>query len=213
MANAFITASNVILWAVAFLLGFLLLGALRALARLTWRLDQLEATSVTRAGRGGLKPGSKAPEFTLPSAAGGEVSLRDYSGRQLLLVFSQPNCAPCHAVVPALNKLHQKDGMDVVVICNGDDAAVRQWTAEVGARFPVLGQEHWKVSKKYEVFATPFGFVIGADGMIRAKGVTSNQEYLGFLLDDARSAAPEGIVESAPENESAAPVEVPEEVR
>jgi hypothetical protein len=61
--------SYVILWLALLFLGFLLLGALRALALLRWRLEQLEAITPTRIGRGGLKPGKKAPDFTLPSAA------------------------------------------------------------------------------------------------------------------------------------------------
>src|SRR5438105_14591379 len=56
----------VILWLVVLLLAFLLLGALRALGLLSWRLEQLEATTPKRLGRDGLKPGKKAPDFTLP---------------------------------------------------------------------------------------------------------------------------------------------------
>jgi prepilin-type N-terminal cleavage/methylation domain-containing protein/prepilin-type processing-associated H-X9-DG protein len=56
--------SYVALWLVVLFLGFLLLGALRALGLLRWRLEQLEATTPSRMGRGGLKPGKKAPDFT-----------------------------------------------------------------------------------------------------------------------------------------------------
>src|SRR5215468_10364121 len=59
--------SIVLLWAVVVFLGFLLLGTLRALGLLRWRLEQLEATTPKRLGRDGLKPGKKAPNFTLPS--------------------------------------------------------------------------------------------------------------------------------------------------
>jgi hypothetical protein len=50
--------SYVALWLVVLSLGFLLLGALRALGLLRWRLEQLEATTPSRLGRGGLKPGT-----------------------------------------------------------------------------------------------------------------------------------------------------------
>ena len=40
--------STVALWGVVLFLGFLLLGALQALGRLNWRLDQLEATMPSR---------------------------------------------------------------------------------------------------------------------------------------------------------------------
>ena len=70
--------SYVILWLALLFLGFLLLGALRALALLRWRLEQLEAITPTRVGRSGLKPGKKAPDFTLPSVAGGD-GFTDYT--------------------------------------------------------------------------------------------------------------------------------------
>jgi hypothetical protein len=60
--------SYVALWLVVVCLGFLLLGALRALGLLRWRLEQLEATTPSRTGRGGLKPGKKAPDFTWDAA-------------------------------------------------------------------------------------------------------------------------------------------------
>jgi hypothetical protein len=51
------SVSYVALWLVVLSLGFLLLGALRALDLLRWRLEQLQATMPSRTGRGGLKPG------------------------------------------------------------------------------------------------------------------------------------------------------------
>jgi hypothetical protein len=41
--------ASVLLWVAVLLLGFLLLGALRALDLLRWRLEQLEATGGPRA--------------------------------------------------------------------------------------------------------------------------------------------------------------------
>ena len=83
----------VILWAVVLFLGFLLLGTLRSLGLLRWRLEQLEATTPRLPGRDGLKPGKKAPDFTLPSTDGREVSLHDFAGRKVLLVFTQSGCS------------------------------------------------------------------------------------------------------------------------
>ena len=56
------------------LLGFLLLGTLRTIERLHWRMDQLEATTPSHVGRSGLRPGKKAPHFTLPGTSGGETA-------------------------------------------------------------------------------------------------------------------------------------------
>src|SRR5713101_7394309 len=159
------------IWLVAFLilraivlfLGFLLVGTLRALGLLTWRLEQLEATTPKRLGRDGLKPGKKAPDFTLPCANVGRVfnpsrrienpsydgttlSLHDFAGRKVLLVFTQSGCSPCQKIVPELNRLAAVGRIanpshpQVLVVNNGDTDATRKWSEEVGACFPVLAQ-------------------------------------------------------------------------
>ena len=46
--NPWWLVSYVALWLVVLFLGFLLLGALRALGLLRWRLEQLEATTPSR---------------------------------------------------------------------------------------------------------------------------------------------------------------------
>ena len=207
-------AAFLALWAVVLFLGFLLLGALRALGILSWRLEQLEATTPRRLGRDGLKPGQKAPAFTLPSGAGHEVSLHDFGGRNVLLVFTQSGCSPCQAVVPELNRLERGDAQ-VLVVNNGDLEATRKWGAEVGARFPVLAQDRFSISKKYEVFATPFAFLIDAKGVIVSKGIINNRQHLRYVLSGARVPGSNGHVaaesDDSAEGESAGKPSVPSE--
>jgi hypothetical protein len=88
-------ASYAALWVLVLAAGFLLLGALRVYGILAWRLDELAATTPNRAGRTRLKPGTPAPDFTLPRVGGGEASLEDFRGRPVLVVFVQPGCGPC----------------------------------------------------------------------------------------------------------------------
>jgi peroxiredoxin len=182
----------------------LLFGTLRALGLLSWRLEQLEATTPKRLGRDGLKPGKKAPDFTLPSVtslplplspdrrgrSGREVSLHDFAGRRVLLVFTQSGCSPCKAIVPELNRLERGD-TQVLVINNGDLEATRKWSAEVGARFPVLAQTQFSISKKYEVFATPFAFLIDEKGVIASKGIINNRQHVRYVLSGVRASEPE----------------------
>jgi methylamine dehydrogenase accessory protein MauD len=192
------------IWLVAFLalsavvlfLGFLLLGALRALGLLSWRLEQLEATTPKRLGRDGLKPGKKAPDFTLPSAHGKEVALHDFVGRKVLLVFTQSGCSPCKKIVPELNRLGRSGESQVVVVNNGGADATRKWSEEVGARFPVLAQDRFSVSKRYEVFATPFAFLIDEKGVIAAKGIINNRQHIRYVLSGPRVGESNGHAEA-----------------
>jgi methylamine dehydrogenase accessory protein MauD len=161
--------SNLVLWVVTAVLGFVLLGALRALALLRWRVEQLEATTPSRLGRSGLRPGTRAPGFMLPTIRGGEVSLHRYVNRKLLLVFMQPGCGPCHGIVPELNRLHDAGEVQVLVIHNGATEAVREWIKQHRPHFSVAVQDHFGLSKRYEAFATPFAFLIDERGVISAR--------------------------------------------
>ena len=184
----------VILWAVVLFLGFLLLGTLRSLGLLSWRLEQLEATTPKRLGRDGLKPGKRAPDFTLPSATGKEISLHDFAGRKVLLVFTQSGCSPCKTIVPELNRLGPVE--QVLVINNGDPESTRKWSAAVGARFPVLAQDKFSISKRYEVFATPFAFLIDEKGVIASKGIISSRQHIRYVLAGKRAGGHNGHAEA-----------------
>jgi methylamine dehydrogenase accessory protein MauD len=188
--------SYVALWLVVLSLGFLLLGALRALGLLRWRLEQLEATTPGRTGRGGLRPGRKAPDFTLPCASGGEASLHDFAGRRVFLVFTQSGCKPCHRVVPELNKLQRRGDVQVLVVNNGELGPTRQWAGEAGACFPVLAQQQFSVSKRYETYATPFAFLIDERGVIFSRGIINNGQHIDFVLTGAGGAARDGQAEA-----------------
>jgi methylamine dehydrogenase accessory protein MauD len=177
--------SYLVLWLAVLALGFFLLGVLRALGLLRWRLEQLEATTPSRMGRGGLKVGKKAPDFTLASLGGTDVSLHDFAGRKVLLVFMQPGCGPCHRVTPELNRLHDAGEAQVLVVHNGDLETVRKWAQEHRPRFPLAVQDRYSLSKKYEVFATPFAFLIDERGVIASRGIASSKQFLGYILTRA----------------------------
>jgi len=85
-----------------------------------------------------------------------------------------------------LNKLAGRNGdLQVLSIIHAKAQDARQWADETGARFPVLVQEDWNTSKCYEAFATPFAFLIDEDGVIASKGIVSNKQHIGFVLDAA----------------------------
>jgi methylamine dehydrogenase accessory protein MauD len=183
-------ASYIALWLLVLLLGFLLLGALRNQALLGWRLEQLEATMPSKFNRNGLKPGSRAPDFSLPDTAGDQVSLRDFAGRRVFLVFTQSGCRPCHAVLPALEKLQAKGEVQVIVVNNGDLESTRDWTKRLSVSFPVLLQERYELSKRYEAFATPFAFLIDEGAVIVSKGLINNRQHIEIVLSRADGKEP-----------------------
>ena len=208
--NTFLLISSIALWLLVLSLGFLLLGALRALGIVKWQLEQLQATTPSRLGRDGLRVGKKAPAFSLPCATlpnnhsrsgeggmGRDVSLADFAGRKVLLVFTQSGCSPCKAIAPELNRLHERGAQQVLVVNNGDPEKTRLWAQEVDARFPVLAQENHALSKRFQTFATPFAFLIDEKGIIASKGIAGSKQHLSFVLSGAGKAADKHLSDSA----------------
>jgi peroxiredoxin len=128
--------------------------------------DTLEKSRINR---NGLPPGTTAPAFTLPRLDGGELSLSEYAGRPVLLVFSDPDCGPCIAGAPRLEQLSKTTpSVNVVMVSRGDPDRNRSKVEELGLTFPVVLQDQWKLSREYAKFATPIGYLIDGEGRIAA---------------------------------------------
>jgi peroxiredoxin len=191
-------ASLIALWAVILLLGFLLLGVLRAMAHFTWRLQQLEATTPHRMGRSGLKLGSKARDFTC-FGPNGQRDLHEWFGGKILLVFLQIHCKPCEHIVPELNRLQHSGELQVVTVLSDTLEMVQKWAAEVSATFLTLTQQNLEVSRRYEVFATPFAFLIDEQGTIVSKGFVTSPQHIQFVLAAARKGCASAPADTAVE--------------
>jgi hypothetical protein len=66
----------------------------------------------------------------------------------------------------------------------------------VAARFPVLSQTQFSVSKKYEVFATPFAFLIDERGVITSKGIITSRQHIRYVLSGNRAGEHNGRAEA-----------------
>jgi methylamine dehydrogenase accessory protein MauD len=179
--SIFYLISIIALWVSVLVLAFLFIGTARLLGLLRWRLEQLEATTPNRLGRNGLRVGKKAPSFVLRSTSGQEVSLNDFSGRRVLLVFTKDGCGPCQAIMPELNKV-EGESVQVIVVNRGTREATREWAEKFNPRFPVLNQEALDLPRRYETFVTPFAFLIDEQGVIRSKGIVNSKQHIGFVL-------------------------------
>jgi peroxiredoxin len=135
----------------------------------------------------GLKAGTRAPDFRLPDLQGRLVSLEEYRGRRVLLVFSDPQCGPCDELAPHLVRLHQEyanDGMGVILVGRGNAEENHRKAEQHGFQFPVLLQDRkWKVSKEYGILATPVAFLIGEDGVIARDAAVGRDAILALVRD------------------------------
>jgi peroxiredoxin len=136
----------------------------------------------SRVNRNGLPAGTRAPVFRLPRIDGGELSLEEYRGQRVLLVFSDPDCGPCNELTPMLERLHRQSlYLEVLMISRRDREANQAKVAEHGVTFPVVLQRHWEISRAYGMFATPIGYLIDEQGII-AKDVAVGAEAILALV-------------------------------
>lgn len=153
-------------------------GLLSSAGSVGTRIQQKEGTgpnrfsnhSLTRSKlkRDGLKAGTLAPEFRLNRLdGGGELSLSEFRGQRVLLAFSSPDCGPCNALAPDLEKFHRgHPELQVVMISKGELKENRVKVKEHGLTFPIVLQQQWEISRRYAMFATPIAYLIDEQGII-----------------------------------------------
>jgi peroxiredoxin len=111
-----------------------------------------------------LPVGVKAPEFSLPNAQGQLVSLRDFRGKRVLLVFYPLDWSPgCSQQLDLYqSEITEFEKRDVQLIGISVDSIYSHgaWAAVRGIRFPLLADFSPKgeVARKYQVYREPDGF-------------------------------------------------------
>src|SRR5207248_886550 len=114
-------------------------AAVAALAREREALGGRRTLAESKIPRNGLPAGTPAPNFTLPRLDGDDLSLEEFRGKQVLLVFSDPKCGPCMALAPQLEQAHRRSGaVQVLMVSRGEGEANREKVEEHGLTFPVV---------------------------------------------------------------------------
>jgi peroxiredoxin len=133
--------------------------------------------------------GKPAPPFTLPSLAGGRVSLADFKGDVVLLDFWGTFCAPCVKALPELQSLHARfanRGFAVVGV-NVDDRIelTKKAVAAANVAYPIL-QSTPEVWSAYKVNALPSLVLVGRDGrIIRRYGGEADKKAMLEAIENA----------------------------
>jgi peroxiredoxin len=156
--------------------------------RLVARVDEL----TQRLDSGGVKSrvGEPAPAFDLPTVAGGRLSLDRLLAerRGLTIVFSDPACAACDPLLPAIGRL-QRDrghGSPLVVVSMGDAEVNLVKAGEHGLE-PVLLADDFELARAFGVGGMPGAVMIDVDGRIAddpALGAQAVGELLSLLGAD-----------------------------
>jgi thiol-disulfide isomerase/thioredoxin len=112
-----------------------------------------------------------APDFTLTSLEGKNISLTDYRGKAVLLNFWATWCGPCKIEMPWFVELQNQygaQGLQIVGVAMDDSSKedIAKFVKDMGVNYPVLiGKE--AVGDAYGgVPALPESFFISRDGKI-----------------------------------------------
>ena len=115
--------------------------------------------------------GGPAPQFTLGSRDGKEVSLTQFHGQVVMLNFWASWCGPCRQEMPLLEGIYKKYGkMGFVLLgvnVEPDSQAAQDWLKQTPVSFPILFDKDSKVSKLYEVAGMPSTVIIDRSGKVR----------------------------------------------
>jgi peroxiredoxin len=167
-----IVFGTVLPWLLVALGGWLGFQLVRQNGRILLRLELIEQRlgarpQEARRDPAGLPLGTAAPEFELPDLAGQMHKSSEFRGRDVLLIFFNPQCGFCTKMVADLAALpiDGANGRAVpVVVTTGNAEANRRLVEQHGIRCVVLLQKEMEVASQYRAQGTPMGYRIDAEG-------------------------------------------------
>ncbi|MEA2367162.1 MAG: hypothetical protein QOI32_2674 [Thermoleophilaceae bacterium] len=141
-----------------------------------------------------IQAGSAAPEFTLPDQDGTKVSLADFRGRTVVLVFYpsdfSPVCTDQLSVYQEVLPQLEEAGAQLVGISVDGAFCHKAFQQTQGLSLPLLADFHPKgeVSKAYGVYSEDYGVagralvMVGPDGVVRWSYLSPPLEVPGANL-------------------------------
>lgn len=115
-----------------------------------------------------VKVGAKAPDFTLPAFAGGELSLEQYRGQGVLINFWATWCEPCINELPLLDEAHgSMDGVQIIAVNLGERLEkVQKYVDELGLQLPIALDRTGSQKKPYQIINLPVTIMVDEKGIV-----------------------------------------------
>lgn len=133
-----------------------------------------------------LPIGTQAPSFSLLDMDGQTVSLDDFAGESVMLVFSSTTCSACQDIYPSLREFNERHPeLAILMISKGSDDENKKLAQQQDFGFPVIGLQD-DVARAYQISTVPFSYLIDGDGIIVGGGFISSLEQLENLADVGR---------------------------
>ena len=136
-----------------------------------------------------VEVGRRAPDFTLETIEGENISLSEFRGRVVMVNFWLTSCGACVSEVPHIQSVSDKwsdeDLMILAISVRESAADVESFIESSGLTFPVLLDSEGVVDGVYQPSLFPTTFFIDAEGIIREikEGRFHNSEEIESILD------------------------------
>jgi peroxiredoxin Q/BCP len=134
-----------------------------------------------------LSAGTPAPNFSLPNAAGEQVSLADYAGRQVVVYFypkaATPGCTTEACDFRDSLSALKGAGVDVVGISTDPQQDLAKFAGDFGLNFPLLSDldhataEAWGAWGEKKVNGTTLIGTLRSTVVVNADGTVHSAEY------------------------------------
>ena len=129
-----------------------------------------------------------APDFTLQTVNGETVSLSDFRGKPVMLIFWKINCAACQFQIPYTQAFYDEESSDTIAVFSinvGDSiSAVQTYITSLEITYPVLLDLQGRVAQSYGIPGVPVTFFIDEQGILKAYqiGPFESQEAIESAL-------------------------------
>ena len=129
-----------------------------------------------------LQVGEMAPDVELVDFAGQRISLKDYEGLPVLLIFSSVSCPACQEFWPHLLGFSTENtSLTMLMISRGTLAENSDLAESQGFIFPVLQWDD-AVAETYKVPGTPFIYLVSEEQTIAFAGFGPELERVNEII-------------------------------
>ncbi|MFZ3587795.1 TlpA family protein disulfide reductase [Bacillus sp. DJP31] len=116
----------------------------------------------------------QAPDFTLETLDGKDVTLSELKGKKVFINFWASWCPPCLKEMPEIQAFSDQNP-DIIVLAvdfrntEKSDEAVQEYITENKYTFPVLLDRTGSVGNAYKVLTLPTSYFVNTKGVIQYK--------------------------------------------
>ena len=179
--------STIVLWILVVVLSLLVLALSRQVGILHERVAPAGALMPTN----GPKVGELTQEISLKSIHDEALIIGGASTGNLasFILFISPTCPVCKSLVPTAKSLvnSESNRMQLLFASDGDALEQHQRYAkdlDLGDYPYVLSEA---LGRAFEVSKLPFAVLIGADGILKGKGLVNTREHMESLIESMDS--------------------------